>query len=395
MGLASLNDRAAVISAVQEFDEVGRTNFLRKYGFAPARSYFLVLYGRFYDSKAIVAAAHGYQFPQQGPLASIDFSGGERTVRAKLEALGFSVASTDGTPIAPTTWAEITSLAHGHGGRGWELGTCLWSPSASRDGANRYEVMRLPQEGDRVVHLVSGVSEYAPRQRVLFGESIVDRSVETRLDPPPSPGEWRDAPSYFRVELRAFSEYSQKLAMDEIEAGLTDIILSDLLRRPRYYPYAPYRDTFRGAQGIYLTRLSSSLALALNEIVGVAAQGRVGSPKTLAEEFAEGQRGRRESSFFNRNPALRTAAIARHGVVCKACGFDFERVYGELGAGFVEMHHINPLAERSDGVLGQVQMTRVEDVVPVCANCHRVIHRRRPALTVEEVRTVYEARRKT
>ena len=79
------------MQAMNEFDRIGRDNFLRKYGFGPSRAYFVRRDGKYYDSKAIVGAAHGYQYPQKGQLRAEDFSGGENTVRARLEALGFSV----------------------------------------------------------------------------------------------------------------------------------------------------------------------------------------------------------------------------------------------------------------------------------------------------------------
>lgn len=91
-----------------EFDDIGREAFLSKYGFGQARSYFLVRGDRRYDSKAIVAAAHGYEHPEEGPLKASDFSGGERTVRAKLEALGFEVAV---TPTARTLLDRFSALS--------------------------------------------------------------------------------------------------------------------------------------------------------------------------------------------------------------------------------------------------------------------------------------------
>ena len=80
MSLGDLTDRHAVESAIEEFDRIGRDAFLAKYGFGPARSYFLLYRGFRYDSKAVVGAAHGYQFPSAGPLRQHDFSGGESTV---------------------------------------------------------------------------------------------------------------------------------------------------------------------------------------------------------------------------------------------------------------------------------------------------------------------------
>ena len=91
MPLSDLTDPAAVNAAMDEFDRIGRDNFLRKYDFGPSRAYFVRRDGKYYDSKAIVGAAYGYQYPQKGQLRAEDFSGGENTVRALLEGFGFLV----------------------------------------------------------------------------------------------------------------------------------------------------------------------------------------------------------------------------------------------------------------------------------------------------------------
>ena len=97
MPLSDLTDPAAVNAAMDEFDRLGREGFLRKYGFGPSRAYFVRRDGKYYDSKAIVGAAHGLQYPQKGQLHSDDFSGGENTVRALLERLGFPLKCVDRT----------------------------------------------------------------------------------------------------------------------------------------------------------------------------------------------------------------------------------------------------------------------------------------------------------
>jgi 5-methylcytosine-specific restriction enzyme A len=85
--------REAVEAAISEFRELGRTEFLRRYGFRPARGYFIVAEGRRYDSKAIAGAAHGNIGPEFEPLRPQDFSGGEQTVARHLRRLGFDVPS--------------------------------------------------------------------------------------------------------------------------------------------------------------------------------------------------------------------------------------------------------------------------------------------------------------
>jgi predicted HNH restriction endonuclease len=74
---------------------------------------------------------------------------------------------------------------------------------------------------------------------------------------------------------------------------------------------------------------------------------------------------------YERNKSLRTKAIKYHGVVCFTCDFSFGEMYGEHGAGFIEVHHKIPLAQCN----GETEVDFIEDLVPLCANCHRMIHR--------------------
>src|SRR5687768_15538414 len=75
---------------MEEFEKLGRDQFLQRYGFGRARDYEVVHDGKRYDSKAILGVAHGHQHPSLGPLTSSDFSGGQPTV-SKLTEIGFDV----------------------------------------------------------------------------------------------------------------------------------------------------------------------------------------------------------------------------------------------------------------------------------------------------------------
>lgn len=91
--LSNLRSPAAVQTALDEFVKLGRTAFLARYGFGKSRD-FLVrdpTTDTLCDSKAIVGAAYGYQYPDAGPLTPADFSGGMATVVPKLRDLGFEV----------------------------------------------------------------------------------------------------------------------------------------------------------------------------------------------------------------------------------------------------------------------------------------------------------------
>ncbi|WP_315530530.1 DUF3883 domain-containing protein [Delftia acidovorans] len=91
--LSRLQSPAAVQAALDEFSRLGRTAFLKRYGFGKSRDFLVrnARTGQLCDSKAIVGAAFGHQFPQEGPLKPTDFSGGETTVVPRLQHLGFDV----------------------------------------------------------------------------------------------------------------------------------------------------------------------------------------------------------------------------------------------------------------------------------------------------------------
>ena len=85
---------------------------------------------------------------------------------------------------------------------------------------------------------------------------------------------------------------------------------------------------------------------------------------------------------YERNPQARRRCIEAHGVKCSACNLDFGTVYGALAMGFIHVHHTKPLA--SIGM--RYEVDPVEDLRPVCPNCHAVIHMSDPPRTIEEVK---------
>jgi 5-methylcytosine-specific restriction protein A len=90
-----------------------------------------------------------------------------------------------------------------------------------------------------------------------------------------------------------------------------------------------------------------------------------------------------EVSRYEQDPDARRMCLAFHGTACAACGFSFEAAYGDLGTGFIDVHHIAPPAMLEGGY----QLDPVADLVPLCPNCHAMIHR-----AVVSPRTVSELR---
>lgn len=89
---------------------------------------------------------------------------------------------------------------------------------------------------------------------------------------------------------------------------------------------------------------------------------------------------------YERNRDARQKCIDAHGYKCKVCGMDFEKMYGELGRGFIHIHHVVPISTIGKEYL----LDPVKDLVPVCPNCHAMLHRgiNGRVLTVEELRNV-------
>jgi hypothetical protein len=104
--------------------------------------------------------------------------------------------------------------------------------------------------------------------------------------------------------------------------------------------------------------------------------------------YTEGKAFTRLVNKHERNPRLRTEAVRIHGTRCQVCGFSFAEFYGSLGEGFVEIHHLRPVASYE----GEVEVDPAKDMAALCANCHRMIHRNpdRP-LNIEELRDVVRA----
>lgn len=106
------------------------------------------------------------------------------------------------------------------------------------------------------------------------------------------------------------------------------------------------------------------------------------------ESFPEGKVLFRLHKYRERNSnivkELKKKAMEKNELRCSVCSFDFYKTYGELGKGFIECHHTVPISKyQFDG-----SKTKMSDLILVCSNCHRMLHRKRPWLTVKELREI-------
>jgi predicted HNH restriction endonuclease len=105
----------------------------------------------------------------------------------------------------------------------------------------------------------------------------------------------------------------------------------------------------------------------------------VGEPQSLVE----GALRQITVNAYERNPVARQKCLAAHGTTCCICGFNFGAVYGPEAEGYIHVHHLRALSEAG----GEYEVDPVEDLRPVCPNCHAVLH------LGGECRSIYESRR--
>ncbi|MFF0694384.1 HNH endonuclease [Streptomyces tendae] len=322
--------RVAVLKAIAEYDDLGRADFLAKYHFSEARSYLLLHEGRQYDSKAIAGVAH--RWDQGRALRPEEFSGGKEHAAAWLKRAGFEVKS-----LKNPDWArdEIILACHLVMANGWR---------------------GLDSKDPRVIEL-SGLLQLMP----IHAEA--DRNEKFR-----NPN--GVARKTFDIATR-HPDYKGK----PTNGGALDVeVLHEFLARPTEMTEAG--QLIR--QGITTGDLQALPLDDDEDLDGYSApEGRLLMSRHKRRERNKGLRKKKIAGVLKQGGAL----------TCEACGFDFEKIYGDRGSGYIECHHVVPLHEAGEG------RTKLSDLALICSNCHRMIHRRAPWPTPKELRTLIERRR--
>jgi 5-methylcytosine-specific restriction protein A len=100
------------------------------------------------------------------------------------------------------------------------------------------------------------------------------------------------------------------------------------------------------------------------------------------EIYIEGKSKEVTQTRYERNPQARKTCLRHHGYSCQICEFNFEKTFGEIGKGYIHVHHINAIA----GIGKEYEIDPKNDLIPVCPNCHAMIHSKRPAFTIDEIK---------
>jgi 5-methylcytosine-specific restriction protein A len=106
--------------------------------------------------------------------------------------------------------------------------------------------------------------------------------------------------------------------------------------------------------------------------------------------FSEGALEIVVADRFERDPEARRACIDHYGYGCQICGAKMSDVYGDLGEAFIHVHHRTPLAQIRESYV----VDPIRDLVPVCPNCHAMLHRGETTLEVDALARIVRHRRR-
>jgi 5-methylcytosine-specific restriction protein A len=307
---------AAITKAVREFDRLGRKTFLKKYGFSGAKDYFLVIDGKNYDSKAIVAVAHQY-LPGGRPLGPYGLHGGAGDAAKTLKSLGY----------------EITS------------------PGENADWSWDEHVLALE------LYMQNPTSPPAKNSKTIAAFSALLNRMGEKTGVPRT-AKFRN-PNGIYMKLMNF----RRLDPNFQAAGKVGLQRGSALEKRVWDMYA--HDTpalVARARVIRLAVEDDTVRLDVGDDDGEM-------------EAEEGKLVLRVHKSRERDPKLvrkkKAAVLQTKGCLkCEVCSFDFSERYGTHGTGFIEAHHRKPVSKLLVG-----DKTKLSDLALVCANCHRMLHK--------------------
>lgn len=100
------------------------------------------------------------------------------------------------------------------------------------------------------------------------------------------------------------------------------------------------------------------------------------------EKLKEGLTKKISVNIYERNPIARKRCIEHYGAKCSICDFDFEEKFGEIGKGFIHVHHLVDIST----IGKEYEVDFVNDLIPVCPNCHAMLHKKKPAYSIIELK---------
>ena len=255
-------------------------------------------------------------------------------------------------------FVEITNLEHG--GDGWELGTCLWSPTRDTNNQRTWKIMDKINPGDRIIHLVDIENQYH-----WFGVSTVNGMLKQDENGPPKPRNWLNYPSYQRIELSEFQKLQKPLGVNSIfkeyHAELTRIRKS--LTAGQFYVLYKNTNEIRMAQRYiapcpelvyeFFNSLSDKIKFSYlwSDSFDVPKHPDYNTPEEIESTVT---RRVRDTKMIKKLKEI-------NNWKCQICGIRIQLPSGKF---YAEGHHIRPLGNGHNGP--DVE----ENIIILCPNHH-------------------------
>jgi len=132
----------------------------------------------------------------------------------------------------------------------------------------------------------------------------------------------------------------------------------------------------------FIWQLRPNLVLALEQLSLVKKE--IPEIKISENDLFEGIRRRVMLNVYERNKEAREKCLKFHEPTCLICGFNGERKYGSLGKNIIHVHHIIPLSK----IGGHYKVDPINDLKPLCPNCHSLIHKKEPPYSIDELKSI-------
>ena len=135
--------------------------------------------------------------------------------------------------------------------------------------------------------------------------------------------------------------------------------------------------------------LKPQVCQALENLNWVEPQEFISPEEEIDSVFTEGTSKTVSVNIYERNPIARRACIEHFGTICQICSIDLGEVYGEIGQDFIHVHHKIEISQ----IGKNYQVNPLTDLIPVCPNCHAMLHRRKPAYNFDELKEFMKNKR--
>jgi 5-methylcytosine-specific restriction protein A len=168
----------------------------------------------------------------------------------------------------------------------------------------------------------------------------------------------------------------QRAGLDALlDAGRPELTVEAIVRQPRF-------------RSLFTPEELNEATERLGRYKKAAKRRHALRPRLYPDELEAGHKyfaGARKQvrvNAYERDPKARDACLARHGFRCAVCDLLFTERYGQIGKDFIHVHHLKPLALSS----AEYELDPVEDLRPVCPNCHAMLHRGNGLPSIEQLR---------